>query len=238
MRQISKRLSLSGRTVTKLKKHGFSRKRRKDLIDPKIVENFLCREVISRTMTQKRFACKSGPGFLLQVSLKAAYQQFKFENPELKISFSKFASLRPRHIQLLTNTHREFCLCVYCVNVRYKLLAVSRLTNDQSKKITNENEIANVLLCQKSDNDRFHALACICGSCLNCSNTEQTLREHFAFAAAHQNITWDHWEKVEQNNTTRRVLSTKTGTGTELLEEFAEDVLKPSKSTTFIQHLF
>ena len=47
-------------------------------------------------------------------SLKATYEKFKNDYPELRIGKSKFYSLQPKYV--LLSPIKEVCLCIYCAN--------------------------------------------------------------------------------------------------------------------------
>ena len=54
-------------------------------------------------------------------SLKATYETFKKDYPELRIGKSKFYSLRPKYV--LLSPIKEVYLCIYCANMIYFLRA-------------------------------------------------------------------------------------------------------------------
>ncbi|XP_056020048.1 uncharacterized protein LOC125678236 isoform X3 [Ostrea edulis] len=210
--------------------------RRKRKFDESKIKDFYKRGDISRVVPQKRFATKEGPGYLMQVSVTAAYSKFISEYGRI-IGLSKFAQLRPRNVRKLSKNHREYCVCVYCINVRYKLLALSRaVTNDPTKRKLNEQDVFDIGLCPKGDSQQFYNPECINGTCKNCSE-----KLHEKFETFYQDIpddtrlSWNRWEKDE---TKRRVVVTKKGTKKELLAELVSvDLLKPIQGTTFFQHL-
>ena len=233
-RLLAKEFGLNRKTVSRIK---FT-KHRKNRIDPNVVKEFFFREDISRVMPGKRYATKLGPGYLLQVPLQSAFELFKSVHPNLKIGFSKFASLRPKNVRLLNNSHREYCVCVYCINVRYKVLCLDRITTDRNKKLITELKLLDVISCPKSDNERFHHHACIEGNCQKCKNVKQSLEEYYKLPKEQQ-VNWNRWEnKTMDNGNNRRILVTKKGTVTELLDEFVKDVSQPSQGMTFKKHLF
>lgn len=126
----SSSLGLNSKTILRACKVGVGRVCRKDKITKstvQIVDKFYKMEQISRPLPQKRFATKTGPAYVLQISLKAAYQIFQKGYPNIKIGYTKFTLLRPRNVRLLSSMIHEVCMCVYCLNVKYKSLALSRL---------------------------------------------------------------------------------------------------------------
>ena len=149
-----------------------TRKPRKDglhLAVKQKIQKFYKREDISREMPSKRFTTKAGPAFLMQISVKSAYKIFRKENEDIKIRLTRFQTLRPERVKLLSLSHREFCLCPYCLNVKYKLLTLNRVVSnsgvDSSVKIADE-EFLDTLLCQRDNRfPHFHRYDCVFGKC-------------------------------------------------------------------------
>ncbi|WAR24882.1 hypothetical protein MAR_038551 [Mya arenaria] len=192
------------------------------------------REDISRILPQKRYATKDGNGYAMQVSLKAAHSKY-FENPTKAVSLGKFAALRKRNISF-----REYCCCVYCINVRYKMLSLTKAMADPEKmKSTNEMDIPNIVLCPKRDGQQFHDPACINGICKDCNSHMRSLSEYYKSVPEEKTLTWCRWvyEKNDMGKS-KRVVVTKKGTKQECLKEFLEhDILKPAQGTNIFQHL-
>lgn len=101
-------------------------------IDKKMNE-FYKREDIARVLPQKRYATKEGPGYIIQVSVTETHSKFNKENQK-KVSLGRFAGKRPRNVRKLTTKHFEYCCCVNCINVRNKLLTLSRAVQNKRKK--------------------------------------------------------------------------------------------------------
>ena len=159
------------------------------------------------------------------------------ENPTKVVSLSKFAALRPRNVRKLANNPREYCCCVYCVNIRYKLLSLNRALSTQSKKKSCEKDLCQILLCAKPDSQRFHNRDCIEGRCKSCCNYTKTLQEYYGEVPNQKLITWSRWEKQKVMDKDKKVLVSKTGTKAELLEEMIRDVKSPVQGTSFMEHL-
>ncbi|XP_050388651.1 uncharacterized protein LOC126820602 [Patella vulgata] len=215
------------------------KKPRKLATDVASIQKFYKREDISRVLPMKRYATKAGPAYLLQMSLKAAHSKYQ-EEFHAKCSYAKFARLRPKNVKLLTTKYREYCVCIYCINVRFKLLTLSRQVKEPGKKHANETDLLNILLCPKPDTARFHGIECVKGACKKCCNFKKTLFSYFNFSQAELSnpVVWSSWRKTECNGKTKRMLISKTATLGDLMKELVEDVLSPIKNNTFIQHLF
>ena len=188
---VSRKLNCSPRKVKRQPKY-----------DVKLVHLFYVREDVSRTMPSKRYATKAGPGYLMQMSVMAAHHKYKAEYPVQHISYSKFAELRPKNVRLLSLKYREYCSCIYCINVRYKLLSVSKVVTDKSKKKTHESDIMDMLLCPKNDNQRFHGIQCVNDMCIKCNDKTARLYNYYSFAEdtlKNTEITWITWKRSKND---------------------------------------
>lgn len=238
-RAIAQNLKINRRTVCSVRKPKMRRKR-KYKVNKSHIKDYYKREDVSRIVPQKRYATKDGPGYLMQVSIRAAWNIYKAEFPQNKCSLGTFAKVRPRNVRKLTRSHREYCCCVYCMNVRYKLLALKKATKDGSKKKSHESDLLQIILCPKSDESRFYKRECIDGTCNTCGATKlEAVKDHYQDISPTEQFHWGHWEKL--NNvvgSNKKILRIKTGTRDEMLQELIEqDVKRPSKGTTFPQHL-
>jgi hypothetical protein len=236
-RQLSENLKLNRRTISRVIQRKFKPKR-VTTVDEAHVKDFYKREDISRLVPSKRYATMQGPGYLMQVSIGAAHSKYLAENPTKKVSSGKFASLRPKYVRKLSQSHREYCCCVYCVNVRYKLLALSRPLKDSAKKKTNEHDINAILLCPISEAEKYHKPHCIDGSCNSCSDYLTRLEQYYEEIPRDQVLKWSHWERSDVNGKPQKVIVNKTGTKNTLLQELVEkDIKKPAQGINFFQHV-
>lgn len=231
-----------GRTILKksLKfTRGLRQRQRKSKVDVLGIRKFYLRDDVSRILPQKRYATKDGPGYAMQISLTAAHSKYLKENPGKKVSLGTFASLRKRNVRLLKASHREYCCCTYCVNVRFKLLTLSRATTDQNKKLTSETAIPDIVLCPKRDGQRYHEPACINGDCSRCRDHLKSVSEYYKSIPDGKVLTWSRWEYEKQSEgKKRRVIISKEGVKEECIKELVElDLNKPCQGTNFFQHL-
>ena len=233
------------RTVTAARKLFRQRKPRKDAISQQVkqqVRVFYTREDISRALPHKRYATKHGPAFVMQQTLRAAFSLFRAENPEVKIGYVKFTQCRPRNVKKISAIFSESCLCVYCLNIRLKVLALNRAVSSQrldaSLRVQDETGLMKLLLCERSG-DRFHKPSCLQGQCEKCSDLRRTLNNHYAqLLDSGLSLTWNRWTRQTVEGKTTREPVTKCLSVEDLLEELVEDLEKPVKNTTFVQHLF
>ncbi|XP_060573349.1 LOW QUALITY PROTEIN: uncharacterized protein LOC132731228 [Ruditapes philippinarum] len=214
--------------------------KRKSRVDVKGIQMFYLREDISRILPQKRFATKEGPGYAMQVSVKTAHAKYNFENHK-NVSLGKFAALRKRNVRLLSLSHRDYCCCPYCTNIRFKLLTLSRVSPDQKCKKTNENDIVDILLCPKADSEQFYDAKCINGGCNQCFDYEKTLKEFYNQIPEDKILTWNRWtnDTNSDNGMVKKVVITEKGSKNKLIQEMVEkDIKKPAQGYTFFQHFF
>jgi len=60
-------------------------------------------------------------------SLEANYKLFKLEKPDIKIGFTTFRSLKPRHVMKIRLRDRRVCLCKYHTNVMFGVQVFCRI---------------------------------------------------------------------------------------------------------------
>lgn len=236
-RYLSQNLQLNRRTISSLLSKK-AKPKRKTAVNEDHIKDYYKRDDIARLTPGKRYATKDGPGYLMQVSVAAARSKYLAEHPSCSVSLGKFAELRPKNVRKLSKAHREYCCCVYCVNVRYKLLTLSRSVKDTTKKKTSESQVSDIFLCPKSDAARYHKPDCINGSCDDCKDYMTTIQGYYEDIPEKEILKWSRWEKSVVNGQTKKIVVTKTGTKSELLQEFVEhDIRKPSQGINFFQHL-
>ena len=120
-------------------------------------------------------------------SLKETYSLFTQEHPNVKISFSKFCSLRPPNVLLSKMMPRNVCLCQQHDN--FKLLC------EVIHKVVPEfplysRESLNTFVCNSEDEK------CMTGRCKKCPSWMDDLK---ALAPLDDEIDWYQWERVVLN---------------------------------------
>jgi hypothetical protein len=204
-----------------------------------LIRNFFFREDVSRPLPSKRHATKHGAGYVLQQTLRQAHQLFRVEHPDVKVGYTRFTLLRPKNVRKISATFLDTCQCVYCLNVRLKLLAINRCISrsglDASLKLEDERSIAGLLLCAKQPGDPFHAPDCINGTCSQCCKQQDTIEQHFQpLLVANPTICWSKWDRAVGG----REPVVCTGTARQLMDELITDVVAPCRNSSFVQHLF
>ena len=106
---------------------------------------------------------------LLLCNLKELYSLFKVQNPEVKIGFSKFCSLRPKWCVLVgrSGTH-SVCVCTIHQNVELMLASV-KLSKDRHL-------LMDMLVCNR---DSKQCMVHRCKSCPPMRNLEEYLLQQF-----------------------------------------------------------
>ncbi|WAR09182.1 hypothetical protein MAR_019140, partial [Mya arenaria] len=238
-------ISYGIRLSSKLKKRSINISKVKYLsqtIQRRVAEFYLA---TSRPLPNKRYATKFGPAYLMQLTLKSAYRQFIAEHPNMNVGFTKFTLLRPKNVRLLNKSHWQFCVCVSCQNVKYKITALNAFASKVSvfeAKIDNEiSGFMDIVLCAKSDTSRFHAISCIYKQCNACEDFGQTIREHYKpllELESHQKVVWHHWERTEEGGIVRKRLTTKKGSLNQAVQELVKDFESPTQGASFPKHHF
>lgn len=92
-------------------------------------------------------------------TLKEAHSMFLEQNNDVKISFSKFATLRPRQVLLQQDVPHTMCLCKYHENERLLLIALQKVL---SQIPISFREFCSVITCNQDDE------RCMLSECDNC----------------------------------------------------------------------
>ena len=246
-RAISRSLQVNRKMTSRIRKYGLTRIAHKNKLSnehKKVVKDFFQRDDISRQLPDKRYATKHGAARVMQLTLKGAYTLFKKQHPGIKIGFTMFTVCRPPNVRLLnTISHKDVCMCPYCLNVSYKVQALNRVVTTSGKspdmKIQDEREFVDKLLCQIQEGETFHRLDCVAMKCTKCSSYSTRIQEHYKELDKTGMCTWLRWERKEcKDGKWRRVLVSKQSTLQEAISELIKDVVEPVKGTTFPHHLF
>jgi len=226
---LGKQFKINRRTLSKKE-----RAKRRKTFNTRRIKEYYTRSDISRVMPQRRYATKDGPGFLLLMSIKEVYQKYKKEYKSEVVSFSTFACIRPKNVRLLTSSHREYCMCVYCMNIRNKLLCLEHAKPSAGPKQISEINLFEMILCPKPSNQKFFSVACIESTCSKCIDYGSTLETIYKNIPENKQLCWNRWQRGDK----KTELVAKSGTRKDLLKELVEiDILKPSQGTTFLRHL-
>ena len=147
----------------------------------KSIIGFFERDDVSRTCPGKRDYVKDN-GMKVQKRYLKDYlinlhKKFLDENPSVKVSYSAFCKMKPRHIILVKYTNRNICLCVYHQNFSLKLQSLKK-----------KNIISNV------DPDEYVRVF---------SNEETT--QHLSQLPTETDVTFSQWSRVQQEDGKKRM---------------------------------
>lgn len=152
---------------------------------------------------------------LILCNLMEAYRSFKDKSNEMKISFSKFAELRPKNCVLAgsSGTH-SVCVCTTHQNIKLMIenAKIDSLTN--GKLPTYKHCIARVL-CNPA------SIECHLGKCSSCPGTEEVktiLDESFEDNSI-EKVTFRQWISVDRCN-----LETIEKSTSEFVDLFTENL--------------
>ena len=170
-------------------------------------------------------------------TLKEAHVQFKEENPDVKIGFSKFAEARPKHVVLPggSGTH-NVCVCVHHQNPKLMIDHSQIKTNPIFRELVGSGEANSYtgevkyqhLLAQLMCNPP--SIDCWLGKCEECedsSNLSRSLTEKFKRLDVEQ-IIHKQWESIDRTD-----LVTHTDTVDDFVEKLV-DKLQTLKLHQFI----
>ena len=175
------------------------------------VNNFYLSDELSRVMPgRKDFVSVLGADGnrqhmqkrLLLCNLKEAYTEWKNRHPELKVGFSKFASLRPRECILAgaSGTH-SVCVCTIHQNVKLMMIG-SKLESLSGGELKHYNSCLAKLHCNPP------SLNCIFGSCETCPGTEPLCKLLQAMACENSIDTVEvrQWTQTDRANLETKVM--------------------------------
>lgn len=195
----------------------------------KIVKEFYCNMEYSREMPgQKDFVSVKKDGIrvhlqkrLLLGNLKELHTAFKNEHPNCKISFSKFAELRPRECILAggNGTH-SVCVCKTHQNIKLMIsgakLKELSMNNENLSFLGDYKTILPTLICNPA-NCSCYSLEC--KQCPGIDSLGSSLRKLFDDNFI-DNITYKKW-----TSTDRCTLETHVDTVDEFIHKFCDDLL-------------
>jgi hypothetical protein len=242
-RKIQKTYNISHKVMKTINKKSFAtvleqRKKRKDsipLVTRQKILDFYSKRDLSRVLPcTGLIPSKDGankPKLILECSLMRLYKEFVRET-EVVISFSKFASFRPKNVMTMSNNKFINCLCEYCTNLELKLQVLPKIIENREghEKPKDKYDLANETMCAYNLHPQK---PCLDRKCPQCGI--DLLTQRFPELLGDGPITWGRWEKVPNPiKPDKKKLSkiSKTGTVRDMTKEMKEE-LKP-----FTKHLF
>ena len=158
--------------------------KRSDAMSPETIDHiqhFYLRPDVSVELPTKKTVSKTTmrQKHILDKSLDAVHEQFRQENPSVKVSLSKFSKLRPKHVLKVNQTQLNQCLCEYCTNIELKLRSLNMYVQNHSLnglRVKDKYHCTRLTMCLKGSK-AFNDLACIERRCTVCGVT--LLQQHY-----------------------------------------------------------
>ncbi|KAK6970606.1 hypothetical protein BgiMline_026285 [Biomphalaria glabrata] len=244
-----KHFGFSRSFMSKCKSQNIARKKRSDCITQNALEkihNFYSREDVSRTdPSQSSVSARTGkPKRFMQKTLKEAYTQLSTHAPTLKVSFSKFAKLKPFMTKATQHNKMQSCLCEFCMKIFLYMEGINKfLIKKGHRELTLKNPASSLdlTLCPRTNANCFHKLQCIERSCSNCG--VDLINKYFEPLknCMDELAEWSIWSKmtdeyVQSDGTLRKVIKwrpvNKEGPFNDLVTSMQKDLEK------FSLHLF
>ncbi|XP_064597452.1 uncharacterized protein LOC135463917 [Liolophura sinensis] len=199
------------------------------------VQNFYMKPYISYIHSGKKAVLKqlNKQRQTMTRTLRSAYEIYKSENPNIKLSYSKFTKLRPKHVQTQDRGKFFTCLCEKCVNIEMKLKAIN---STGERQLGNKYEATGITLCDYPKGS-LPNIKCAKRQCHQCGTKMLKERLHAELSSKAQ-VMWLQWAncKVEDKESktlkTRKVLQKNEGEVRLLAEKLIDDM------EDFSYHLF
>jgi len=128
---------------------------------------------------------------LLLSNLSEIYSNFKEENPDLKIGFSTFASLRPQWCILAgPKGKHSVCVCTHHQNVKLMVAAISSQLNYK--------DLMSMIVCDVNNKD---CMLHHCGECPNINVLKTFIREQLKENTIQQTteIRFKQWQSTDRS---------------------------------------
>ena len=135
---------------------------------------------------------------LLLSNLKELYREFKLRQPNCKIGFSRFASLRPKYCVLAgqPGTH-NVCVCTICENTKLMYMSVKPCAFLQSEsRVENINDLILKMVCNNPSPN------CFLDNCKECPGSENLSEMLTSLLGRNliEEITYKKWTTTDRAN--------------------------------------
>jgi hypothetical protein len=194
--------------------------REKDLV---VIQNFYCDDEISRISPRTADYTSVVIGekkVRVQIrhmlyTLKEAFEEFKLNNADIKLSLSKFCQLRPIYVRCVSSIPHNVCVCMLHENMRYALESLSRGSDIFTTIKTGNSMILN-FVCEKPTKQCFNA---VCKECTACNMFDKLLLQFEQFEL---DVSWNQWQKPQEKSYIKIEKVKKEGTIAVLLSHIKE----------------
>lgn len=180
-----------------------SRPRKSFIGVEKLVDDFYNLDTISRQLPGKNdFVIVKNAGGkgekiqkrLMLMMISEAYQEFTETYSDCNVSLSKFFTLRPKNIDIVSKTPHNMCCCIYCENMQFLF---ESMFQHFSQDITKLNILLEKLVCSK---DNFN---CMTSKCNLCGDFENKLNVLLKPDSDDVPVKLQRWQKID--NFTQKV---------------------------------
>lgn len=191
------------------------------------MQSFLRRPDVSTTLPRKKTVSKQ-TGLqkqILQKSMKSTYSAWQNENPNMKLCFSKFCTLRPSHILPYVKAHLNQCLCEYCENMDLKLKVINQVVQAKNLdcEIRDRYHASDITICPPSDDARkLHKLLCT-----DCKKFQECGVDAYLQpldVAAENKVSWQVWGNTTVRGNLRKALLPRSGQFKKLIQEMKSEL--------------
>ena len=174
----------------------------------------------------------------MSMTIKQAHDEYNIKYPNAQVHIVFFYQNKPMHVKVLNKTPFKECACVYCTNVRLKLIALG------IPGINVEMDLYKLLTCDKTS--KYRNKECIFRECNDCKDWGKTIKSLASNLNMDKMVHWSRWGYVNftqkcGKDVPKRVSLAKFGTIRECLDELIQlDIMKPGKNKTFtfVKHFF
>ena len=104
----------------------------------------------------------------MSMTIKQAHDEYNIKYPNAQVRIGFFYQNKPKHVKVLNKTPFKECACVYCTNVRLKLIALG------IPGINVEMELYKRLTCDKTS--KYRNKECIFRECNDCKDWDKTIK--------------------------------------------------------------
>ena len=129
----------------------------------------------------------------LLYTIKECHGMFAEENPETKISLSKFQKLRPTNVLSSTKIPHNVCVCEIHENLRYVMKTLSK-SHPIFSELYVDNKMHRNFTCETED------IACFQDSCENCKHSQKLKILADQVEDKNQVVSWSKWVKRNKKN--------------------------------------